>query len=387
MAQQINTIIVLRNDSTTNWASSSYVLLSGEVGVGYMTVEKTVNGETKNVKVPIIKVGDGVNTWENLPQAEGVFEDDLTLTYNFGRYTTNTAGYVEAGGKGMTTSEWLTHALSNVQNPTVTEPKCTLSASGTGAGGEIGSYITKLNWDGTTTYGSYTWGPATGLSASNRTWSISNNIDDQTSTKEDGSFDLGDNKIQLTQEASKKYATITGEYSIDASSAAYGNNNVGKPSTKKVSDKSGTLNADVYATAYRKPFYGVLPAGQAIDVNNLSSDVIRSLPKSGSSNAGVPSGSTYLSVPVGSEMVIFAMKAGTKSKLVATDNKAMNAEVGFTKVANAVRVKGANGFVTSTTGDAANGELYDIWYVNWNPDKVEGYAGIGSAKELKLTWS
>ena len=124
MAQQINTIIVLRNDSTTNWASSAYVLLSGEVGVGYMTVEKTINGETKNVKVPIIKVGDGVNTWENLPQAEGVFEDDLTLTYNFGRYTTNTAGYVEAGGKGMTTSEWLTHALSNVQNPTVTEPGC-----------------------------------------------------------------------------------------------------------------------------------------------------------------------------------------------------------------------------------------------------------------------
>ena len=37
MAQQtINTIIVLRNDQTTNWESSSVVMLKGEVGIGYL---------------------------------------------------------------------------------------------------------------------------------------------------------------------------------------------------------------------------------------------------------------------------------------------------------------------------------------------------------------
>ena len=70
MANQINTIIVLRNDSTTDWAQSSYKLLPGEIGVGYM--ERSMeDGTTK--QVPIIKVGDGEHIWTELPQAEGVF--------------------------------------------------------------------------------------------------------------------------------------------------------------------------------------------------------------------------------------------------------------------------------------------------------------------------
>lgn len=48
MAQTINTIIVLRNDQTTNWESSSVVMLKGEVGIGYL--------ENGNV---IAKLGDG----------------------------------------------------------------------------------------------------------------------------------------------------------------------------------------------------------------------------------------------------------------------------------------------------------------------------------------
>ena len=62
MAQTINTIIVLRNDQTTNWESSSHVMLKGEVGIGYL--------ENGNV---IAKLGNGVDTWKDLPQIEGVF--------------------------------------------------------------------------------------------------------------------------------------------------------------------------------------------------------------------------------------------------------------------------------------------------------------------------
>ena len=70
-------------------------------------------------------------------------------------------------------------------------------------------------------------------------------------------------------------------------------------------------------------------------------------------------------------MVIFAAKAGAYSSLTATDDKAMNATVGFTKVASAVQVKGANDFAATA---------YDIWYVDWQ-------AGIGSAKQLTLKWA
>lgn len=60
----VNTIIVLRNDSTAAWEASSYHLLRGEVGIGYQTRELS-NGVTK--QIPIIKVGDGANTWKDLP--------------------------------------------------------------------------------------------------------------------------------------------------------------------------------------------------------------------------------------------------------------------------------------------------------------------------------
>ena len=369
MAQQttINTVIVLRNDQSTVWESSDHVMLKGEVGIGYL--------ENGNV---IAKLGDNVHTWKDLPQIEGVLEDEVTLTHNFGRYKTSNGFVKTDDAKGKTISQWLIHALSETKEPTITQPTFGLTASGTGAGSEIGEYITSLSWNGTTTYGKYEYGPATGLSSTHRTWSISNDIDSQTSTKEDGTFTLSSaDYIQLTQEASKKYATITGSYTLDASTAAEPVNNVGAPTTGKITDKSGTLTAEVTATAYRKPFFGVLTPDKVIDTESLTSEIIRALPLSGTSTAGLPSS---IAVAKGSQMVIFAAKAGTYSSLTATDDKAQNATVAFEKKANAVRVKGANNFVTSATGDAAEGELYDIWYVNWG-------AGIDAAKQLTLKWS
>lgn len=376
MSQQtINTVIVLRNDQTTAWEKSTYKLLKGEVGIGYLD-----NGNV------IAKLGvDGQTEWKDLPQIEGVLEKDLILTYDFGRYTT-TNGFVNAGGKGMTTREWLEHALSETKEPVITAPTFALTASGTGAGGEIGTYITALKWDGTTTYGNYEYGPETGLSASDRTWSIKNSIDgSQTATTEDGTFTLTSDKyIQLTQTASKNYATVTGTYTLDVSGANDPYNNVGAKTAGKITgpadnpDKiTGEIVANVAATAYRKPFYGVLTPAEVVDTSALTSDIIRGLPQSGTRTKGLP---TSISVPAGSQMVIFAALAGQYSSLTATDDKAMNATVTFEKKAKAVRVKGANNFVTSTTGDEANGVEYDVWYVNWG-------AGIGSAKQLTLKWA
>ena len=351
-------------------------MLKGEVGIGYL--------ENGNV---IAKLGDGVNTWADLSQIEGVFEDDVTITYNFGKHTIDkNVGYKTVAAKGMTTSEWLTAQLADTKNPTVTQPSSSLTASCVGSGGEIGSKITAIKWDGTTTYGSYTYGPATGLTSANRTWKISNNINTDTSTSEDGSFTVD---ITLDQEASKTYATITGEIKLDATNAAYAKNNIGQVTTLRVNGIDTTHTANATATAYRKPFWTVLTPQKAkdIDINNLTSAIVRDnkiFTNSGTATQGFPS---TLTVDAGSQMVIFVAKAGAYSSLKATDDKAMNAEVGFTKVANGVRVKGANDFVTSETGDDAKGALYDIWYVDWNPDKAEGYTGIGSAKQLTLTWA
>ena len=182
--KQINTIIILRNDSTTAWEKSDYVMEPGELGVGYL------EREGKDTVV-IVKTGDGEHSWKDLPQVEGVFENDLTLTYDFGRHKTSN-GFVEVAAKGMTTSEWLLDALSEVQEPQITQPTISMSASVVG-GGEMGAYVTGIKWDGTFTDGSYQYGSvekndstATGLDANDVTWAISNSIDTQTATTEDG---------------------------------------------------------------------------------------------------------------------------------------------------------------------------------------------------------
>lgn len=355
MAQnQINTVIVLRNDQTTAWENSSHVLLKGEVGIGYFD-----NGNV------IAKLGDGEHTWNDLKQLEGVFEDDVTLTYNFGKHVIGESGSLKVDAKGMTTSEWLIAQLADEKQPEITEAtSMTISASCTGSGKEVGEYITAINWNGTTKYGSYTYN-GTGLGEANRTWAISNDQTEDTSTSEDGSFAVS---IQLSQEASKVYATITAEAKLDASGANVAKTNIGNDTDIKVSSIDKTLTASASATAYRKPFWGLKAAGAALDVENLTSAQIRDLGKSGTSTAGLPS---TLEVPAGTQMVIFAARAGAKSSLTAKDANAMNAPVAFTKVEKAVDVEGANGF------DATE---YDIWYVDWK-------AGIDSAKSLTLTWA
>lgn len=368
--QVINTIIVLRNDQSTNWESSDHVMLKGEVGISYL--------ENGNV---IAKLGDGEHAWKDLPQIEGVFEDEITLTHNFGRYKTDNGFVKTDDAKGKTTSQWLIHALSETKEPTITQPTFGVTASVKENKSEIGTYITEISWAGTTTYGTYEYGPDTGLSSSNMEWEVSNNADtSQKATTETGSFNITSKKLQLTQESAKEYAKIIYKYKLNAENAAMPKNNVGANTSGKITSKEGTIEVAAKAEAYRKPFYGVLKPGDAIKISELSSSFIRSLKDkdnsgSGTKTKGLP---TALSVPAGSQMVIFAAKAGTYKTLVAKDANANNSVVTFEKLANAVAVEGANGYTATN---------YDVWYVNWNPDNVPTYTGIGSAKQLNLTWT
>ena len=71
---QINTRIILRNDSSVNWlAHESVILLKGEVGIEFLS-----NGSCK------IKIGDGVRTWKELAYfgGEQLIGDDKTVLIN-----------------------------------------------------------------------------------------------------------------------------------------------------------------------------------------------------------------------------------------------------------------------------------------------------------------
>jgi hypothetical protein len=149
---EVKQILVIRNDTTQAWEDSEYILLKGETGIGWL--------EADGKKKPIVKVGDGKTLWTNLPQAEYVFQKDLNLTYSFGRHVVD-FGCVNAGGKGMTLSEWIMDALAAEKEPTVIQPnvEVIIGSINTDSGDfEIGSIVESFDWSVIASAGLYEFG-------------------------------------------------------------------------------------------------------------------------------------------------------------------------------------------------------------------------------------
>jgi hypothetical protein len=381
MEKQLDTIIVLRNDHGEGpkfgTADSNVTLRAGEVGVHYLD-----NGNV------MVKMGDGEKAWADLPQVESVLENDIMLTYSFGKHSVSAGSYKNAGGKDMTFSQWFQEALKVTTNPTIGQPTASMTASvaNTGAELEVGSYINTIKWDGTIGKGSYKVGSGsdqgTGIKDSDFTWAVSNKIDSQTSSLIDGSFTLADtDKKQITSTSETGYATIEATVTLSVANVKNPKNNLGEDvSSLKITgfDTAGTktkeLSATAKATGFHKPFWAVKTAAADLKAcTAYTSSDVRGLANSANSTKGFP---TSLAVAAGSQQVMFFARAGAYSSLTATDDKAMNAEVSFTKVANAVKVKGNNEYAPTGT----DGYDYDLWYVDWG-------AGIGAAKQLTLKWA
>ena len=267
---ELKTIIVLRNGSKEAWeAEDSYTLVAGEVGVGYMDV-MAADGSTVEKTVPIIKVGDGSTAWKDLPQAEGVFEKDVVLTSAFGKYTPSN-GYVKVpNSKGMTTTEFLMDALSEVKEPTITAPTFTLSATALGEK-ELGTVIDKVTWDGTFNNGSYSYGSKKGdtvYTATSSNQSATGYVVTCTPDETNGGdivVDTVDQKVDgsatfstgytVGSTSAKTIASVTSTCSWGASDRTPVNN-VGETTEGQLGAGSSAKTVSYSVTGYRKMFMG-----------------------------------------------------------------------------------------------------------------------------------
>lgn len=358
----INTVIVLRNDQTTNWAESSVVMLKGEVGIGYLD-----NGNV------IAKLGDGQHTWEDLPQIEGVFEENQILTYNFGRHKT-VNGKVNAGGKGMTTSQWLLDALSESLNPKTNYPTASFAAGAvtTDTGNlEIGSKITKFAWNGGHGNGSYagndgngTYGTtggatssASGITDSKFTWKVTNNIDDYEGTTEDGTVVLtSDDYIQINTTSNDTYAKLSATVTLDPSGAYVPYNNLGQEyAAGKIAgfDAAGTKTKTFTDVAVKAQ--GYRNAWQYVGTNHtatIDSDFIR-----GTTAKGNTTSFGTVTIPAGTTRVMFAVLGDkTLKSVIDVDGQGLDVKANFTK--ETISVKGANNF------DGANYSVFHFENAN-----------------------
>ena len=397
----VNVRLVHRHDTKTNWATKNPVLLQGEIGIeddsglfkigdgvkawdalGYANDAKTAShyevsandGETDTEAIAralpdttfnqddiviISRVISGTKisktayvydggAWKALDgnyDAENVYFDaDLIATAPIGVVTIPAPGSTTISAEGKNVKQVLSSILAQEKNPTATKPSATITLTNAKAY-EVGTtlnpaYTTKFN------AGSYTYGPATGITAS------SYSVSDGTTTKDtaNGSFDtltVGDStnyKLSLT--------------------VAYGNGAI--PKTNLGNDyaaaqiKAGNATATSGAiTGYRSFFYGVDDTDTAID-----SALIRGLTNGGA--YGAKTLATF-GAHAGAKRVIVAVPANKTGVTKVLMPSAMNADAtaNFIQQAN-VNVEGVNGYTATA---------YKVWvYAPASIDASETYS-------------
>lgn len=337
----LNTIIVLRNDSSTDWANSNVVLKSGELGVSYL--------ENGNV---MVKAGNGTDKWADLPQVESVLESDMMLTYSFGKHTVPTGGSLNAGGTNMTMSQWIADALKKTVEPTIKRyPDAGLSAScsNSGASLEVGSYITSVSYTGSLSEdGDYETNgkeTASGIKSSDLSWEVT--LGDDAATKKTSATGSYTTNIQINSTtANTVYATVKATASLSLDNVVTPTNNLGEESsTVKIKgfDAAGTttktLSADVKASGYRNTWYYV----GTDDQFELTSANIRS--KATAKNANTTSFGT-VTIPAGTKRVMFAVLGDkTLKSVIDVDGQNLDVKANFTK--ETIAIEGANGFTAA----------------------------------------
>ena len=315
--------------------------------------------------------------------AENVFTSrDITLAGNYSSIGNYAKG--KKIEKGTSLQALFSGMLQTTLQPTVTNPTASITIDSV-TKKEVGETYIKPGATLTAGVGSYTYGPATGVTYGEKAIRLAFGADETTATSyvenAAGASTVTIYSTDYAPNDTTAYFTDAGQkYTFSGfaknSQGVIAHDNLGENSNPEkrvaancitVTDQSTTVKGGRYQ------FYGVKSStAGALDVANLTSAQIRALTKT-SLDGGLP---TSLSVPVGSVQVIFAAVAGKYSTLVAKDANAADATVSFDKIAKGAKVEGA----IAKIGDTSTEKEYDIWCVTWTDP-------IASAKALTLTWS
>lgn len=389
----LNIRIQLRNDTAENWTSANPVLLKGEMGVEIDTGKTKIGNGTDNWKTlkysgvdedtikgiidnnrsaftevtpnegetdaqalarvitnpkkgdmavvvrtfvegkqsytAYIHDGTGFKAMDGNYSAENVyFDEDFTYTANIGVLTVpgSGSGTIQASGKNV--KEVLAGILAKEKNPSATAPAVTIGTQTNFGTFEIG---TKKNlvYGATLSAGSYTYGPATGITA--KTWEATCTGVAGSKTTASGTFE------NVVAEAASKTITVKATYDAGAIPVT----NLGNPypagqiKAGSASKVSGSL------VGVRYMFWGPMVDASA----ELNSANIRALAHNKASGTG--NLSTF-GAGAGAKKVVVAVPAGRRITKVIMPS-ALNADVTslFVKQGTQVQVQGANAYAAA----------------------------------------
>lgn len=385
----LKTKLVIRNDSAENWTTKNPVLLKGELGIEIDTnLFKIGNGtsawaalpyanesapaETTYQAIPTegqtdleaiaaavgsaeLHEGDTAICIRNIGTADHksytayvyngtnwaamdgnydasnvYFDADFTATEKVGTISIPSSGSTTVAAQGKSLKEFLTALLAAEKQPSVTQPAVTVNMS-TGKAYEVGTTVTPT-YSASLSAGSYTYGPATGITA--KTWSVTNSATDETLTTATGSF------ANVVVADNTNYS-VTATATYDA--GAMPKTNIGNDApSKQIPAGSKSATASQKITGYRNFFYGGLTTSTA--EAPLTSDIIRGLNKGGAYNSPK---TLNVNAATGWKRIVVAIPASssragiTLVNLVSTLNADITADY---KVAANVNVEGADGY-------------------------------------------
>lgn len=393
---QLNTRIVIRNDTIENWdKNSSAILDRGEMAIAFDADGKTY-----------LKIGDGTSTWAELDWYGGessatnasFFDvefsaddaDDLAAinrvvgatelhdgdvavvrhlisegVYSYTGYTYSNGAWCAMAGNYNAENVYFdedletTSAIGNItltngmatipstgknlkevwetifikeKNPSTTQPSVKITFNAGGAH-EVGETVS-TSYSITLDPGKYTYGPATGVTMTSI--SVSDTVGN-TSTKDSDTFE----DVVVTDDM---VSADDGGYKITAT-ATYGdgaipNTNRGNPYPSG-QIKGGSKSASSAAiTGYRNTFWGTLESKDG----EINSALIRGL--ANKSDGVYAAGSKFdIEIPVGAMRIIFAYPETIQDAASVTDENGLGAQIvgSFSKNMKIVPVEGANG--------------------------------------------
>lgn len=269
----------------------------------------------------------------NVDASKVIMPFDITLAGSYtqvGNLSKTSTGTATFATKGKSVAAALQEILSKREQPKITSnPSVSLTA--TNGAKEVGTSITPT-WSAKLNAGSYTYGPATGITAAS--WTISD-TEGNTASAASGSFPAitvgDDTNYKITAKASYAAGTIA----VD---------NLGDPSDPTIQIAAGNKSATGSAiTGYRAWFMYV---GESLDT--IDSAFIR-----GTTNKGAtPATQSGVEIPAGTKRVMVAIPASGKNLTSVIDVDGMGLDVfgNFTKTT--VDVEGLNGY------EAAS---YNVW--------------------------
>lgn len=321
---------VTPNEGETDAQALARAITNPKKGDMAVVVRTFVEG--KKSYTAYIHEGTGFKAMDGNYSANNVyFDKDLTYTANIGVLTVPStgSGTIQASGKNV--KEVLASILAKEKNPSAAAPTVTIGTQTNFGTFEIG---TKKNlvYGATLSAGSYTYGPATGITA--KTWEVTCTGVIGSKATASGTFE------NVVAEATPKTVTVKATY--DAGAIPVTNLGNPYPTGQIKAGSASKISSSLVGVRYM--FWGPMADASA----ELNSANIRALAHKEESK--VKTLATF-GAGAGAKKIVVAVPAGRRiTKALLTS--AMNADITsvFVKQGTQSQVQGANGY-TATAYD------------------------------------